>query len=61
MTKTMKFQQVRFGHFVIWYSNLFRICGSRLENSTSFDIRILREHDFSFRHYIYSVSTRMCL
>ena len=33
-----------FGHFVIWYSNLSRI--------SSFDIRILPEHDFSFRHYI---------
>jgi hypothetical protein len=25
MTKTMKFQQVPFIHFVIWYSNLFRV------------------------------------
>jgi len=25
MTKTLNFQWVRFDHFVIWYSNLFRI------------------------------------
>jgi len=25
MTKTFNFQWFRFGHFVIWYSNLFRI------------------------------------
>jgi hypothetical protein len=43
ITKTMKFQQVPFSHFVIWYSNLFRV--------SNFDIRILPEHDFSFRHY----------
>jgi len=44
MTKTLNSQWVRFGHFVIRYSNLFRI--------SSFDIRILPEHDFSFRHYL---------
>jgi hypothetical protein len=33
---------VPFSHLVIWYSNLFRV--------SSFDIRILPEHDFSFRH-----------
>jgi len=25
MTKTLNFQRVRFDHFVIWYSNLFRV------------------------------------
>jgi len=25
MTKTLNFKRVRFDHFVIWYSNLFRI------------------------------------
>jgi hypothetical protein len=44
MTNTLYFQCVSFGHFVIWYSNLFRI--------SDFDIRILSEHDFSFRHYL---------
>ncbi|MCK4486340.1 MAG: hypothetical protein KAU38_06175, partial [Desulfobacterales bacterium] len=39
MTKTLSFQWVRFDHFIIWYSNLFRICGSRLENSTDFGVR----------------------
>jgi hypothetical protein len=33
---------ISFGHFVIGYSNLFRI--------SIFDIRILSEYDFSFRH-----------
>ena len=52
MTKTLNFQYISFGHFVIRY------CGLRLENSTNlfrisdFDIRILPEHDFSFRHYL---------
>ncbi len=50
MTKTTGFQSISFGHSVIRYSNLFRICGSRLENSTGFDIRILPEYHFSFRH-----------
>jgi len=58
MTKTWNFQCISFGHFVIRYSNLFRICGLRLENSTDlrltpweqYDIRILPEYDFSFRH-----------
>jgi hypothetical protein len=44
MAKTLNFQWFRFGHFVIWYSNLFRI--------SDFDIRILPEHDFSFMHYL---------
>jgi hypothetical protein len=44
MTKTSDFQSVSLGHFVIWYSDLFRI--------SHFDIRILPEHYFSFRHYI---------
>ncbi len=44
MSKTLNFQWVRFDHFVIWYSNLFRI--------SDLNIRILPEHDFSFRHYI---------
>ena len=44
MTKMLNFQRVRFDHFVIWYSNLFRI--------SDLDIRILPEHDFSFRHYL---------
>jgi hypothetical protein len=66
MTKTKKFQQVRFGHFVIWYSNLFRTrlpsphtsCSLHASISgnggqvSDFDIRILPEHDFSFRHYV---------
>jgi len=42
MTKTFNFQWVRFDHFVIWYSNLFRI--------SSFEFRIWPKHDFSFRH-----------
>jgi len=42
MTKTSNFQGVSLGHFIIWYSDLFRI--------SNFDIRILPEHDFSFRH-----------
>ena len=44
MTKTSDFQCVSLGHFVIWCSNLFR--------NSNFDIRILPEHAFSFRHYI---------
>jgi len=42
MTKTSNFQFISFGHFVIRYSNLFRI--------SDFDIRILPEYDFSSRH-----------
>jgi len=42
ITKTLNLQLVRFGPFVIWYSNLFRI--------SDLDIRILPEHTFSFRH-----------
>jgi hypothetical protein len=44
MTKTLNFECVSFGHFVIRYSNLFRI--------SDFDIRILPERDFSFKHYL---------
>jgi hypothetical protein len=44
MKKTVNFQWLRFNHFVIRYSNLFRI--------SDLDIRILPEHDFSFRHYL---------
>jgi len=42
MTETLDFKCIRFGHFVIRDSNLFRI--------SNFDIRILPEHDFWFRH-----------
>lgn len=42
MTKTTDFQLLSFGHFLIRYSDLFRI--------SNFDIRILPEHDFQFRH-----------
>jgi hypothetical protein len=38
------FQSISFGHFVIRYSNLFRI--------SIFDIRILPGYDFPFRHYL---------
>jgi hypothetical protein len=31
LTTTWNFQCISFGHFVIRYSNLFRICGRRLE------------------------------
>ncbi|MBW1677546.1 MAG: DNA-binding protein [Deltaproteobacteria bacterium] len=41
MRKTSNFQCISFDHFVIRYSNLFRI--------SDFDIRILPEHDFSLR------------
>jgi len=76
MTKTLNFQWVRFDHFVIWYSNLFRISdldlpahaclvivlqppqAVRQEQINAImqtgqwqaGIRILPEHDFSFRH-----------
>jgi len=44
MTKTTDFQCISFGHFVIRYSNLFRV--------SDFDIRILPEYDFLLRHYL---------
>ncbi|MCK4620099.1 MAG: hypothetical protein KAT52_09145, partial [Desulfobacterales bacterium] len=34
MTKTIDFQLLGFGHFIIWYSDLFRV--------SDFDIRILK-------------------
>ena len=49
MSKMLKFKRFSFDHFVIWYSNLFRI--------SDLDIRILPEHDFSFRHYLGIVTT----
>jgi hypothetical protein len=42
ITKITDFKLLSFGHFLIWYSDLFRV--------SDFDIRILPEHDFSFRH-----------
>ena len=41
----MYFQWVRFGHFVIWYSNSCQPQAGEFRIS-SFDIRILPEHDF---------------
>jgi len=52
MTKTLNFQWVRFDHFVIWYSNLFRILDLDLPAIRQAGIRILTEHDFSLRHYV---------
>ncbi len=52
MTKTTDFQCISFGHFVIRYSNLFRI--------SDFDIRILPEYDFSFRHYLVFIVSQPC-
>ena len=49
MTKTLHFQHLSLGHFVICYSNLFRI--------SDFYIRIWSEYDFSFRHYLVSVKS----
>jgi hypothetical protein len=51
MTKTMKFQQVPFSHFVIWYSNLFRV--------SSFDIRILPELAVSITEFFRSSKSGM--
>ena len=61
MTKTLNFQWVRFDHFVIWYSNLFRVSsfgfglnmtfrsGTKLHYSRNVNCRFTQQGHFGLR------------